>query len=107
MAEDGNHLSLENDRCNTTWLADCRLEIGILLRGAMGPPGRPSVVRADPNPSALRRALEQLAASPSQQERLAKSAREAAANDFNPEHIEAQFVGALRRAIYSRGVLNV
>jgi glycosyltransferase involved in cell wall biosynthesis len=60
----------------------------------------------DPNPSALRRALEQLAASPSQQERLAKSAREAAANDFNLGHIEAQFVGALRRAIYSRGVLN-
>jgi glycosyltransferase involved in cell wall biosynthesis len=53
----------------------------------------------DPNPSALRRALEQLAASPSQQERLAKSTREAAANDFNPRHIEAQFVGALRRAI--------
>jgi glycosyltransferase involved in cell wall biosynthesis len=60
----------------------------------------------DPNPSALRQALEQLVASPSQQERLAKSAREAAGNDFNPEHIEAQFVGALRRAIYSRGVLN-
>jgi glycosyltransferase involved in cell wall biosynthesis len=56
----------------------------------------------DPNPSTLHRALEELAASPSEQERLAKSAREAAAGEFNPAHIQEQFMGVLRRAIYSR-----
>ena len=53
----------------------------------------------DPNPSAIRRALEELAASPAEQERLAESSREAAATDFNHERIQAQFVDALRRAI--------
>jgi glycosyltransferase involved in cell wall biosynthesis len=51
------------------------------------------------NPSALRQALEELAGSPLEQERLAKSAREAAAGDFNYERIQAQFMSALRRAI--------
>ena len=60
----------------------------------------------DPNPSTLRRALEELAASPSEQERLAKSARETAAGDFNYEQIQAQFLAALRRAICSRDVSN-
>jgi glycosyltransferase involved in cell wall biosynthesis len=54
----------------------------------------------DPNPSMLRRVLEELAASPAEQERLAKSARDAAAGDFNPERIQGQFMDALRRAIY-------
>ncbi|PYL75749.1 MAG: hypothetical protein DMF26_07585 [Verrucomicrobia bacterium] len=53
----------------------------------------------DPNPSAIRRALEELAASPAEQERLAESSREATATDFNHERIQAQFVDALRRAI--------
>ena len=53
----------------------------------------------DANPSAIRRALEELAASPAEQERLAKSSREVAATDFNHERIQAQFIDALRRAI--------
>jgi glycosyltransferase involved in cell wall biosynthesis len=60
----------------------------------------------DPNPSVLRRVLEQLAVSRSEQERLAKSAREAGAGDFNYEQIQAQFLAALRRAICSRDVSN-
>jgi glycosyltransferase involved in cell wall biosynthesis len=56
----------------------------------------------DPSPSCLRRVLEELAASPLQQERLATSAREAAAGEFDPERIQAQFMKALRRAIHSR-----
>jgi glycosyltransferase involved in cell wall biosynthesis len=51
------------------------------------------------NPSAIRRALEDLAASPVEKERLAESSREAAATDFNQERIQAQFIDALRRAI--------
>lgn len=53
----------------------------------------------DANPSAIRRALEELAASPAEQERLAESSREAAATDFNHERIQAQFIDALRRAV--------
>jgi len=53
----------------------------------------------DPNPSAIRRAMEELAASPAKQERLATSSREAAAEDFNHEQIQTQFIDALRRAI--------
>jgi glycosyltransferase involved in cell wall biosynthesis len=56
----------------------------------------------DPNPSVFRRALEELAASPAEQERLAKSACNAAAGEFNPERIQGQFMDALRRAIYSQ-----
>ena len=53
----------------------------------------------DPNPSAIRRALEELAAASAEQERLAKSSRETAATDFNHERIQTQFIDALRRAI--------
>jgi glycosyltransferase involved in cell wall biosynthesis len=53
----------------------------------------------DPDPSALRGALEELAASPVEQERLAKSSQQAAAADFNHERIQTQFIDALRRAI--------
>jgi len=56
----------------------------------------------DPNPTALRRALERLAASPGEQERFALSARGAAEGDFNPERIEAQFLSALRKAVCAR-----
>ena len=63
--------------------------------------GERALCVTDPNPLALRRTLEELAASRSDQERLAKSAREAAAGDFNYEQIQAQFLAALRRAICS------
>ena len=53
----------------------------------------------DADPSAIRRALEELAASPAEQERLAESSREAAATDFNYERIQAQFIDALERAV--------
>ena len=52
----------------------------------------------DPNPLALRETLEELAASPSELRRLAKSASDAAAGDFNYERIQLQFMDALRRA---------
>jgi glycosyltransferase involved in cell wall biosynthesis len=55
----------------------------------------------DPNPSVLRRTLEELAASSVEQEHLARSSREAAAADFNRERIQTQFIDALKRAIYS------
>ena len=64
--------------------------------------GERALCVTDPNPSTLRRALEDLAASPSPQERLAISAREAAAGEFNPELIQAQFMDVLRRAVHSR-----
>jgi glycosyltransferase involved in cell wall biosynthesis len=53
----------------------------------------------DPDPSTLRQAVEELAASPWEQERLAGSARDAAAGDFNPKHIQAQFMDVLQQAI--------
>ena len=53
---------------------------------------------SDPNPLALRETLEELAASPSELRRLAKSACDAAAGDFNYERIQLQFMDALRRA---------
>jgi|ERR1051326_6630757 glycosyltransferase involved in cell wall biosynthesis len=61
--------------------------------------GERALCVTDPNPSAIRRALEQLAASPAEQERLAESSREAAETDFNHERIQAQFIDTLRRAI--------
>jgi glycosyltransferase involved in cell wall biosynthesis len=62
-------------------------------------PEKRALCVTDANSSALRRALEELAASPSEQERLARSAREAAASDFNRERIQEQFMDVLRRAI--------
>jgi glycosyltransferase involved in cell wall biosynthesis len=56
----------------------------------------------DSNPSVFCRALEELAASSAEQERLAKSARDAAASEFNPERIQGQFMDALSRAIFSQ-----
>ena len=61
--------------------------------------GERALCVTDPNPSALRRALEELAASPAKQKRFAKASREAAATDFNHERIQTQFIDALRRAI--------
>lgn len=61
--------------------------------------GERALCVTDANPSALRHALEELAASRQQQERLSRSAREAAAGEFNSDRIQAQFVHALRRAI--------
>jgi glycosyltransferase involved in cell wall biosynthesis len=61
--------------------------------------GERALCVTDANPAAIRRALEELAASPANQERLARSSRDAAATDFNRERIQTQFVEALRRAI--------
>src|SRR5436309_3242778 len=61
--------------------------------------GEQALCVTDANPSAIRRALEELAASPAEQQRLTKSSREAAAIDFNHERIQTQFSDALRRAI--------
>ena len=56
----------------------------------------------DPNPKALRQALESLAIAPAEQKRLADAARHAACTDFNPDRIHAQFMNALRRALTDR-----
>jgi glycosyltransferase involved in cell wall biosynthesis len=61
--------------------------------------GERALCVTDPNPSAIRRALEELAAASAEQERLAKSSRETAATDFNHERIQTQFIDALGRAI--------
>src|SRR5205814_10284800 len=61
--------------------------------------GERALCVTDPNPSAIRRALEDLAASPAKQERFARLSREAAATDFNHERIQTQFIDALRGAI--------
>jgi glycosyltransferase involved in cell wall biosynthesis len=53
----------------------------------------------DPKPAALRKALETLAISPGEQERLATASREAARTDFNPKTIQALFMEALRNAL--------
>ena len=49
----------------------------------------------NPDPKALREAIEQLAASPAERQRLAAAARKAAQTDFSPEKIQQQFVGVL------------
>jgi glycosyltransferase involved in cell wall biosynthesis len=61
--------------------------------------GERALCVTDANPSAIRGALEELAASPAEQERLAESSREAAATDFNHERIQGQFMDALRQAV--------
>jgi glycosyltransferase involved in cell wall biosynthesis len=60
----------------------------------------------DADPAVLCRALEELAASPSEQERLAKAARDASAGEFNYERIQTQFIDVLRRAIQMTPVQN-
>jgi hypothetical protein len=52
----------------------------------------------DPNPLVLRETLEELAVSPSDLRRLAKSASDAAAGEFNHERIQLQFMDALKSA---------
>jgi glycosyltransferase involved in cell wall biosynthesis len=64
--------------------------------------GNRALCVVEPNPSALRQALDELAASPSEQERLTKGVRDVAAGEFNCERIQTQFMGALQRAISSR-----
>jgi glycosyltransferase involved in cell wall biosynthesis len=61
--------------------------------------GERALCVTDPDPSAIRKALEELAVSRGKQERLVKSSREAAATDFNHDRIQAQFIDVLRRAI--------
>jgi glycosyltransferase involved in cell wall biosynthesis len=69
--------------------------------------GERALCVTDANPAAIRRALEELAASPAEQERLAKSARDATEGDFDSERIRAQFTDALRRAIDSQRASDV
>ena len=61
--------------------------------------GSRAVVVTDPNPAGLRQALEKLAASTEEQQRLAGAARQAAETEFNPDQIQAQFVQALRNVV--------
>lgn len=60
--------------------------------------GERALCITDPDPSALRRSLETLANSPSEQQRLADAAREAAQTDFNPNRIQHQFMTSLQNA---------
>ena len=59
--------------------------------------GNRALCVTDPNPAALRQALEKLAVTPVEQQRLAAAARQAAQTDFNPDNIQVQFMQALRR----------
>ena len=68
--------------------------------------GERALCVTDSNPSAMRQTLEELAASPLEQERLSKSARKAAVEDFNPERIQAQFMSILGRVICRRNASN-
>jgi glycosyltransferase involved in cell wall biosynthesis len=58
--------------------------------------GNRALCVTDPNPASLCQALEKLAASPAEQERLAATAEQAAQSDFNPDKIQSQFLQALR-----------
>src|SRR5262249_49729838 len=60
--------------------------------------GHRALCVTDQNPLVLRETLEELAASPAELRRLAKSSSDAAAGDFNYERIRLQFMDALRRA---------
>jgi glycosyltransferase involved in cell wall biosynthesis len=57
--------------------------------------GNKALCVTDPNPLILRERLEELAVSPSELRRLAKSASDAAATDFNRERIQSEFMKAL------------
>lgn len=52
----------------------------------------------DPDPVVLRRALEALAHSPGERERLSASAQHVARTEFDPDKIQNQFLEALRQA---------
>jgi glycosyltransferase involved in cell wall biosynthesis len=69
--------------------------------------GERALCVTDPDPSAIRSALEELAASPAEQQRLAQSSREAGATDFNPERIQAQFIEALTQAIQMNRIAKI
>jgi glycosyltransferase involved in cell wall biosynthesis len=61
--------------------------------------GNRALCVTDQNPDALRHALEKLAVSTDEQQRLAAAALQAAQTDFNPDRIQAQFMDALRSVI--------
>ncbi|MDR3564116.1 MAG: glycosyltransferase [Negativicutes bacterium] len=61
--------------------------------------GNRALCVTEPNPVALRQALEKLVASPADQQRLAAAARQAAQTEFNPDRIQAQFMQALWRVL--------
>jgi len=56
----------------------------------------------DPSPEAILHALESLAASRSEQDRLTLAAGDAAANDFNPDFIQEKFISILEKARIDR-----
>jgi glycosyltransferase involved in cell wall biosynthesis len=64
--------------------------------------GNRALCVTDPNPVVLRQALEKLAASIDEQQRLAKAARQAAQTDFDPDRIQKQFMDALRGIVKSQ-----
>jgi glycosyltransferase involved in cell wall biosynthesis len=61
--------------------------------------GNRALCVTDQNPDALRHALEKLAVSTDEQQRLAAAALQSAQTDFNPDRIQAQFMDALRSVI--------
>jgi glycosyltransferase involved in cell wall biosynthesis len=71
-----------------------------------GRQGNRALCVTDPNPAALRQALEKLAASTDEQQRLAASARQAALTDFNPDKIQTQFMDALQGVLEHGQIRN-
>ena len=58
----------------------------------------------DPDGIALRSALERLASSPEEQQRLGEEALSAARLEFNPDNLQDQFMQGIRNAIGSRRI---
>lgn len=61
--------------------------------------GNRALYVTDSNPATLRKASEDLAASPGEQQRLAIAATQAAQTEFNPDTIQAQFMETLLKVI--------
>lgn len=64
--------------------------------------GNRALCVTDQNPMALRQALETLAGSVSEQERLAIASRQASQTEFNPERIQEQFMRSLCSIVLTR-----
>lgn len=64
--------------------------------------GNRALCITDPNPAALREALESLAVLPEERLRLSAAASHAAQTDFNPDKIQAQFLKVLRNVVSQR-----
>jgi hypothetical protein len=66
--------------------------------------GNRALCVTDKNPATLRKALEDLAESSDEQQRLATAAKEAAQTDFNPDLIQLQFMKLLHEAVGNKSV---